>query len=56
MRMKFLLGPIPNVTASGIVTVLCLLFFVGLCWFVYRRDRKGIYMHLQSLPLSEDDK
>lgn len=54
MRLKALLGPLPNVGASALVTTLGLLFFIGLCCYVYRRERKNIYKHLEMLPLEED--
>ncbi len=53
MRFKHLLGPIPNALSAGSVTVLFVLFFVGLCWFVYRRERRAIYSHIERLPLEE---
>lgn len=55
MKFKMLLGPLPNVGASSLVTVFFLTFFVVLCWFVYRRERNAIYEHLEALPLSEDE-
>ena len=54
MRLKYILGPLPNVEAAAFVTAIFVLFFVGLCWFVYRRDRRTIYEHLENLPLKED--
>lgn len=54
MRLRQLLAPLPNVGASAAVTLIFLLFFVGLCWFVYQRSRKSIYEQIQQLPLEED--
>ena len=54
MRLKFLLGPLPNVNASAVVTAVFLVFFIVLCWFVYRRERRAIYERLEKLPLAED--
>ena len=56
MRLKHLLGPLPNVASSAAVTLIFLMFFIGLCWFVYRRDRRAIYSNLERLPLEEDNK
>ena len=55
MKMKHLLGPLPNAGASALITSLFFLFFVVLCWYVYRRDRKPIYEHLEQLPLTENE-
>jgi|688.fasta_scaffold2444722_2 cbb3-type cytochrome oxidase subunit 3 len=55
MRLKFLLGPIPNALSAGFVTVAFVLFFVGLCWFVYRKDRRALYKTLERLPLEENN-
>ena len=54
MKLKHLLGPLPNVDAAGVITMIFALFFVVLCWYVFRRDRKPIYEHLGALPLEED--
>jgi cbb3-type cytochrome oxidase subunit 3 len=54
--MKNLLQPLPSTTGSIAVLILFTVFFALLCWFVYRRDRKAIYAHLESLPIQEEDK
>lgn len=54
MKLKHLLGPLPNVDAAGFVTAIFVIFFVVLCFYVYRRERKPIYEHLGQLPLKED--
>lgn len=50
MRLRHLLGPLPSVEWSSLITLGFCLFFVGLCWYVYRRDRRGVYQHLEQLP------
>ncbi|MCO6432249.1 MAG: CcoQ/FixQ family Cbb3-type cytochrome c oxidase assembly chaperone [Deltaproteobacteria bacterium] len=54
MRLKHLLGPLPNVSAAALITAIFCLFFIVLCWYVFRRDRRSIYEHLEKLPFSED--
>lgn len=54
MRLRNLLGPLPDVGASVLITVAFMLFFVGLCWYVYRKERRSVYQHLEQLPLEED--
>ena len=55
MRLKMLLGTLPNVGASTLITVGFFCMFLGLCWYVYRRDRQSVYEHLEALPLMEDN-
>ena len=55
MRLRSLLGPIPNEFSAGSITILFIAFFVGLCWFVYRQDRRSVYQHIERLPLEEKD-
>ena len=54
MRLKNLLGPLPDAGVSALITLFFLLFFVGLCWFVYSRNRRAVYQHIERLPLEED--
>lgn len=51
MRLRHLLGPLPDPGVSALVTALFLLFFLGLCWFVYRRERRALYSRLEKMPL-----
>lgn len=53
MRLKQLLAPLPNAGASVIITLIFVGFFCALCWYVYRKDRKRVYSHLEQLPLEE---
>lgn len=53
MRLKQLLGPLPSSGLSSAMIVLFLAFFIGLCFYVWRRDRQAIYEHLENLPLEE---
>lgn len=55
MKFKHLLGPLPNALSAGSVTLIFLAFFVALCWFVYRRERKATYSHIERLPLEDSD-
>lgn len=55
MRLRHLLGPVSEALAPSLVTLCFVLFFVGLCWFVYRRERNAIYAHLERMPLEEND-
>ena len=55
MRLKHLLGPLPNVSSSALVTLIFLIFFAALCWYVYRKERKAVYKYLESLPLTEEN-
>jgi len=52
--MRQLVGPLPNVDASVFFTVLFTVFFVGLCWYVYRGSRRALYHELEKLPLTEE--
>lgn len=52
--MRQLLGPLPSAGASVFLTVLFTAFFIGLCWYVYRANRRSIYRHVERLPLIEE--
>jgi cbb3-type cytochrome oxidase subunit 3 len=52
--MRQLLGPLPNVGASVFFTVLFTALFVGLCWYVYRGNRRSLYSQLEKMPLTEE--
>lgn len=53
MRLKSLLGTLPDAGASAFFTTLFFLFFIGLCWFVYQKSRQPVYEHLEKLPLED---
>lgn len=53
MRIKNLLAPLPSSSASIFFTLMFLMFFIALCWFVYKKTRKPIYEHLSQLPLED---
>ena len=53
MRLKNLIGSLPSSEASIVFTSLFFLFFIGLCFFVYKKSRKAIYNHLEKLPLED---
>jgi len=55
MRLKLLLGPLPNPESSAAITLLFFLLFLGLCRSVYRRDREKLYQKLAALPFAEDE-
>lgn len=54
MRLKSLLGPLPDAGASVFFTTLFFLFFIVLCWYVWQKERKSIYEHLEKLPLEDN--
>lgn len=51
-------GLLPGDFEPSLVTLLSapifLLLFVGIIWFVYRRDRKDIYKEYGEIPLKSD--
>ena len=54
--MRELLPPISEVPWTVLVaTPFMLLLFVGIVWWVYRKDRKGIYDHVKEIPLQSDN-
>lgn len=54
MKFKHLLGPLPSVGGQASITIIFIVFFIGLCWFVCRRERAAVYAHLERLPLEEE--
>lgn len=54
MRLKSLLGSLPNSGASVLFTTIFFLFFIGLCFFVYKKSRSAIYSRLEKLPLEDN--
>ncbi len=54
MRLKSLLGTLPDANASAFFTAIFFLFFVGLCFFVYQKARRPVYEHLEKLPLEDN--
>ncbi len=53
MRLKALLGPLPDANMSALFTAVFFLFFIGLCFYVYQKARRPIYEHLEKLPLED---
>lgn len=51
--MRALLGLNPFPETGTLLTVLFFTFFVGLIWFVYRKDRKSTYAKIERLPFEE---
>ena len=54
MKFRHLLGPVSEALGPSLVTLLFTLFFIGLCWFVYRRERREVYARLERMPLEEN--
>lgn len=53
MRLKNLLGTLPDAGASAVFTALFCLFFLVVCVYVYRKSRRPIYEYLSKLPLED---